>query len=73
MASSPILSPSNLLPQMNESFIAESLRRAALPSPSVSSSEVIKSGVWFIILTISSAVCERTDPICGGNAGVEPS
>ena len=33
----------------------------------------MKRGVWFIILTISSAVCERTDSICGGNAGAGPS
>lgn len=33
----------------------------------------MNKGVLFIICTISSAVWDRTDCICGGSGGVDPS
>ena len=42
--------------------------KGGIPLPA-SSREVMKSGALFIIWTISSAVCARTDSICGGIAG----
>ncbi len=46
--------------------------RWSVPSPSApvaSSRFVMKSGVRFIICTISSAVCERTESMAGGRKG----
>ena len=52
--------------------LGEKIGRKSIPPPSPpkSSTSVMKSGVRFIILTISSAVYERTESIAGGSAGV---
>lgn len=58
---------------MNEFFYISILDYRNAPPVSASSSEVMNSGVRFIICTISSALCDRTDSICGGRAGKGPS
>lgn len=43
---------------------------AHVPSAWASSRDVMKRGARAIFLTVSSAVCERMDSICGGREGV---